>query len=216
MNLFLQGAMVRPAASASPPPTETETLPKDGADTVRKIIHLLPRTEAISTALNVDNFPTEYDAITQNDELWPLYTFILGELHWFNGDRMAAHESYNRLVQWAHSNPGHNSGLAVVALWRDLLIRNEKKQLQKDKEETDEFIRIARRTINTDSANWMFHFFFHTALPKLEEDILRLSAQLAWKVDVPKSKKRAASLLLDYLLMASKSELDPTEKRIRG
>ena len=215
MDLCVQYAMANPNTQNTPSFIESQSLPKDGADAVRKIIGFLPRMERNPKRLDIAEFIAEYKKLTPKNELWAQFTFVLGELHFFNEEMLKAHEAYHSLVRWADRNPSQKSGLVVVALWRDLAIRNEMEALRKDGRETEKFISIGERIRESSSAKWMFKFFFHTALPKLEEEILRLSAKLAWKSDFPDSKKRATSLLLDYLWIASTQELDRTEKEIK-
>lgn len=208
-------AFANPLMNICPPINKSISLPNDGSDSVKKILLLLSRTQGTLDNLNIDKIFNKYKTLNQDDYRWPLYTFIFGEMYWFREDKEMAHNFYNELIHWADKNPNQKSGLVVVALWRDLLIRNEKKELESNSK-ADEFIKIAKRIIKTNSAKRMFHFHFHSALPKLEEEILKLSAKLAWTAKFKKSKDKARSLFLDYLLIASTSELDEIEKEIKA
>lgn len=60
--------------------------------------------------------------------LFPIYSFLLGEVYRLRGDNTQAKEAYQGLVEWAAADPYGDgwgvSGLVSVALWRWLQIIN--------------------------------------------------------------------------------------------
>ncbi len=145
--------------------------------------------------------------------MWPVYDFLMGEMYRLRNEPDKALESYKTLVEWAVTDDGDKwgkSGLSAVALWRLLQLYNM--QEVHNHEETDHILNIAQRLLQTKLVRGMFNVPVLASLPKLEEDILRQMAILAWHSDM---KDKALTLFLDYLSISSTAELSLTEMHMK-
>ncbi len=149
--------------------------------------------------------------VTEPD--WPIKTFLLAEWFLKSNDTESAHRIYSDILKWADLSSDGQTGIVVLAIWRDLQIRN---QAGIDNSDIDEFLKKIRRLLDNSTSARMFSFFFHTSLPLLKEEIYFLGAKLAWSTKREKEINLAKGFYLDYLLNASSSRDEPFTREIEA
>jgi soluble lytic murein transglycosylase-like protein/TolA-binding protein len=149
--------------------------------------------------------------ISQTDPLWPVQTFLTGEVYRLRGEKRNARESFRTLAEWAAADPCQDgrggSSLAIMGLWRWLQIMGDAPGT------SDEFLRLAdsyEKLKNTALTKGMFHLTGHgtffSTLPQIQEDIRRRLAYLAWYF---KQTEKARQYFSEYLQVARTQALDP-------
>ena len=177
------------------------------------LLALLKATHSTQEAQAVNIKQLAAAASDQQSPLWPVYTYLYGELLLLRNDTLSARQSFEKLASWAVTNPYGDgwggSGLASVALWRWLKLLNA--EPAPDPGEAAKLIQTAKALLQTRLARGMFNTPVISALPQLEEDIARQLAILAWSVN---HKDEVQQFFLDYLRVASKLEFNSVEAEI--
>lgn len=172
---------------------------------------MLAATQSASTAQNFNFAGLQALAgITESSANWPTYTFLRGEILRLRGDRDAARDTYMSLAKWAAGDPCDDgwggSGLALVALWRCLQFVGEGAPAA---DEAHDLLETGRSLHSKRLSAGMYEVApLLQALPRLEEDILRREAKLAWRIG---EREAAYRLFLDYLMVSSEAQSDSLE-----
>lgn len=155
-----------------------------------------------------------YGELAETSPLWPIFTFLQAEVFRLQKNKFLARQGFRNLVKWAVTNPYGDgwggSGLVCVALWRCLQAANQ--EPNPDPKEAAELIEAVQYVMTTRLARGMFSTPVLRSLPKLEEEIARGLAILAWSANL---KTEAQQLFLDYLRLATTSELSTVEKELK-
>ncbi len=154
--------------------------------------------------------------LNPSDPIWPLQTFLCGEVFRLRGETSDALDNYRAVSEWAADDPYQDgrrgSGIAIIALWRWLGIIGE--QII-DESELTNLIEVYEKLKNAPLTNGMIHppkhGTFLSTLPQIQEAVPRQIAYLAYDLG---EKKQAGKYFLEYLQVASSSALDPVGKRI--
>ncbi len=184
---------------------------------VNDLLDLILSTE--KDVLVIEKLVKKQQDMGDKDHRWPVFTFLLGELFFKKNDYSAAHYFYESLIQWSIDDSNQPNSLYVLAMYRDLVIRTSENggEIQSEGFYTSEkFLTIVRTQLKAESVQNIFRFNFHSALPKIEQKILLLSTRLAWHSNFEKSKLVSKSFLLDYLLLATVSELSENDREIKN
>lgn len=173
-----------------------------GAD----IVKLLKTASSKSASRDIDSVSlARYKELEQSSHLWPIQTFLLGEVYRLRGDNAEAIENYQVLVKWAASNPYGDrtggSGIAMIALWRWLQ--------SYDSNETTLIIDCYDKLKDTFFAKGMFHIedygYFLSSLPQIEEDI---KLRIAGAALAAEKRDKARTYFLDYLKISNQGWLN--------
>lgn len=170
-------------------------------------------------------FPPEIEGLlsgepgmVKEDPNWPTLSYLLGEAHRQRGESEKARGAFRELASWAVSNPPYGpyndtwggSGLAVIGLWRWLQILEE--HGPSNPEEVDHVLAVASKLQETRLYSGMVQTGLLPAMPRLEEDVAKRLAHVAWKHQRPE----ATSLFLDFLTIDSHGEPDKIDEQIKG
>ena len=185
-----------------------ETLPID-------LTEMLVYTEDASRAKSADMNRLEAIGgnVGEESPLWPVYTFLLGEVRRLRGEIREAEICFEKIVSWSAADSSREkwggSGLAGVALWRLLQLRNSDPRLEA--RDVSRLLSSADKVLKARLARGMFRLPVLESLPMLEEDIKRQSALLAERSGMPKEAQR---FFLDYLAVARAVDLSKSEKTL--
>lgn len=151
--------------------------------------------------------------VGEESPLWPVYMFLLGEVHRLRGETRQAEIRFERIVAWAAADSSREkwgrSGLAGVALWRLLQLRNSDPLL--DIKDVPKLISSADKILKARLVRGMFRLPVLESLPILDEDIKRQSALLAERSNMPREAQR---FFLDYLAVSRAIDLSVSEKML--
>lgn len=173
--------------------------------------NLVPLLSAASSANKARTLnPSSLRPISQTDPLWPVHTFLAGEIYRLRGDKNNARKSFRELAQWAAADPYKDgkggSSLAIMGLWRWLQIMGDAPL------SSDEFLGLSdlyEKLKNTALTKGMFHLTGHgtffSTLPQIQEDIRRRLAYLGWYF---KQTEKARQYFSEYLQIARTQALD--------
>jgi tetratricopeptide (TPR) repeat protein len=143
---------------------------------------------------------------------WPVYTFLMGEVFLLRGEKGNALDRYESIINRASSHSRGDdwgeSGLVTASFWRLLSLLSSHEEKSGD---ISAFIDNTKSITGTRFARRMFHAPVLDSLPKLEEEILRMAALLAWQRG---KKDQAQRLFIDYLTISSSALLSPEENNI--
>lgn len=169
-------------------------------------------------------FPPEIEALlsgepgmVKEDPNWPTLSYLLGEAHRQRGESEKARGAFRELASWAVSNSPYGpyndtwggSGLAVIGLCRWLQILEE--YGPSSPEEVDQVLTVASKLQETRLYSGMVQTGLLPAMPRLEEDVAKRLAHVAWKHQRPE----ATSLFLDFLTIDSHGEPDKIDEQIK-
>jgi soluble lytic murein transglycosylase-like protein len=139
---------------------------------------------------------------------WPIHVFLQAELHRLTGDGPSAQAAYRDLVEWAAADPCGDgwggSGLVALALWRWL----EGAPDGVDVAEARRILDAAAELRSARLVRGMLDTGLVESLPRLEEEVLRWLARLAWRIG---DRHRARQIFLHYLGVAGVSEFDAVD-----
>jgi soluble lytic murein transglycosylase-like protein len=143
--------------------------------------------------------------------MWPIYSFLLGEIFRIKGDTVQAQRMYQGLVEWGVANaPNHGwggSGLVGLGLWRLLQIQAATATLPPADQER--LLENGSMLLNTRLVRGMFETLpVLPALPQLQEEILRSLVSLAWSIG---KKTEAQRFFVEYISIARNGDLNPVE-----
>ena len=135
---------------------------------------------------------------------WPTLMYLLGETYLSNNNNEDARSIFQKIANWAvnkssntYGNKWGGSGVATIALWRWLKLLEQNNSL--DKVEIAEAIQVVAKIQGTRFFSGMVRpSGLFIALPKMEEDIARLIAQLALRIESDESR----SLFSRYLALS--------------
>lgn len=148
-----------------------------------------------------------------DEPMWPVDTFLKGELYRLRDDPGDARKAYRALSEWGTKNSYNDGlgggGLSAIALWRWVEIANSGSGV--DKEEVSQILNCVRTLQLTRFARGMFSAPLLATLPQVEEQTVRGSARLAW---LSGRKDEAERLFLEYLQLAHTKDLDDVEKQV--
>lgn len=201
------------------PVSETKLQPALITDIQLKTLFGAIRSPQTADTLDMGQFPpidSHKPGLALEDQaLWPLYTFMLGEVYRLRQEPDQARKCYQSVVKWAASDPYQDnwggSGLASVALWRWLQLVQGSPQVAPD--EAKEIFECAARLRKTRLMEEMFVTSgCLIGLPQLEEQILRSMLALSLRLD---KKKEAQEYFLDYLDKASIGQLNEAEQALK-
>ena len=151
--------------------------------------------------------------IGEESPFWPVYMYLMGEIHRLRGETREAETRFEKIVTWAASDSSKDksgtSGLAGVALWRLLQLRNTDQPL--DAKDASRIIGMADKILKTRLVQGMFRLPVLEALPMLEEDIKLQLALVAARSNMPKEAQR---FFLDYLAVSRTVSLSEPEKML--
>lgn len=146
--------------------------------------------------------------------MWPVYSFLLGEVFRLRGDTIQAQSMYQALVKSGVStSPNQNwggSGLVGLGLWRLLQIQATSTVMP----------HAARARLLKNSPNLMknrlVRGMFETllvlpALPQLQEEILRSLISLGWSLG---KKTEAQRFFIEYISIARTGDLNAVETQL--
>jgi tetratricopeptide (TPR) repeat protein len=216
MGIFFLNCNTSPMKKPSPGKLDKDAL-ADYPES-NSTIDLKPLLTAISKTGNAELLEIEqlldpYKEMKKTSPMWPIYAFLVGELHRERKDSSKAREIYQNLAEWASTEPYGDtwggSGLACLALWRWL--RLIEMDTEPERPVTMRMIEAAEKLMETRLVRGMFFSSILCGLPQLEEDILRRLALISWSIGC---KNRAQRLFLNYLMVASTAELRPLEKKL--
>ncbi len=147
----------------------------------------------------------------QDQALWPLYGFMLGEVYGLRGDTGQAKKWYQGLTTWAAADPYKDgwgaSGLVSVALWRWCQLAAKNPQLSP--QEGEQILKLAAGLKKTRFMKGMsepFHYLM--ALPQLQEETLRSLVLLSFRQN---KTREALGYFIEYLTVARTGELNEVE-----
>jgi soluble lytic murein transglycosylase-like protein len=202
--LSLGSAAFRPCKAQSPDEG-------DGAH----LLNLLMLTQSQDSAAVIEpsTLPMGPTGQDSTSPLLPFSEFLLAEVHLLQGDTATAYGHYVDIARSAFSPDDGDvppaSSLALVSLLRALyLVRAED---DRDGEKVKRLIELSLPMAAKITARSMLELPVLGGLPKLEEDLLRELAYLAWESG---DRNAAASVFLRYLKIGSAFELDPVGTEI--
>ena len=206
----------------------TESAPKAAAPEVsapavisdhhlQELFKAMGSPEAAAT-LDLRNFPLmdpgHPPSNPQDQALWPLYGFMLGEVCRIRGDTGQAKNWYQNLTTWAAANPYQDvwgaSGLVSVALWRWCQLAAKNPELPP--QEGEQILKLTAVLWKTRFMKGMsepFHYLM--ALPQLKEDTLRSLVLLASRQN---KTREALGYFIEYLTVARTAELNEVESAL--
>ncbi|MBI4640711.1 MAG: transglycosylase SLT domain-containing protein [Candidatus Tectomicrobia bacterium] len=171
------------------------------------------RSADVAAASYVEQLLDQVNGPMKSSPMWPLHTFLLGEVHRLRGDIAKAMEAYRALAEWAATDPYGDgwggSGLSSVALWRWLQIAHTDTSPGSD--EVTHLLEVAEKLRGTRLMRRMFDTPVLSTLPQLEEETVRRLALLAWAVG---KQDKGQRLFLEYLALASTAELGSSESKL--
>ncbi len=180
---------------------------------LKPLLSFISRTK-VAELSEIRQILAPYKELTETSPIWPIYTFLSGEVYRLQKDVGKAREFYWALTEWAFNDPYEDgwggSGLVCLALWRWLQTINMYNKL--DYDEGVHIIDIAERLMETRLICGMFSSPIFSGLPQIEEDIWRRLAILSWSVG---DKDRAQRFFLNYLKVASTAELGDVETKLK-
>lgn len=163
---------------------------------------------------DINQILAPYKKISKTSPMWPICTFLTGEVYRLHRDADKAREAYRALVDWASTDPYKDkwggNGLAGIALWRWLQVLCRDKKLNHD--EAIQNMDIAESLMESRLIHGMFSSDILIGLPQIEEDIRRRLAILSWLIG---NKNRAQQFFLNYLMVASTAKLGPMETKLK-
>jgi hypothetical protein len=179
------------------------------AASLRTLLSLTPDPK-LAASLDMGQLLGEEKELTKASPMWPIFTFVVGEVHRLRKEVSQARERYRTLMEWAASDPHGDgwggNGLAAIALWRWLQIATE--DSVHNPGETDHVLDIAERLLGTRLVRRVFDTPILCTLPQIQEDVLRRLSLLAWSSG---HRDRALRLFLDYLMVSTKAVHDSQE-----
>lgn len=207
---FVQLAFVIPL-TVSCDPLDSEKVSSIKMDDLAAFFQAVQSPEALPQRLA--QLLDQDSEIARDDPNWPIFIYLVGEIKLRQHELEESKTAFRRLAEWAESDPYRDSwggsSLAVVALWRWL--QNLEQQDTLDADEVKHAIAIAENLRRTRLNRGMVRPGLLPAFPKLEEDVARRLARLAWR---GKLGGEAQRLFVDYLAIASTSKLEPMEQRL--
>ncbi len=217
LAILLMISLIRPFPSMATQDSAESQGPQNDPFYVDELLGLILSDKTDISA--VETLVKKQQSMDEKDHRWPVITFLLGEFFFKNNDYSAAHYFYESLIQWSIDESNHLSALFVLGIYRDLVIRTSEngKEIQSlGLYPPSMFLTIVRSHLKTEPVQNVFKFYFHSALPKIQEKILLFSTRLAWHSNFEKSKLVSKSFLLDYLLLAAVSELNEGDADIKN
>lgn len=147
----------------------------------------------------------------QDQALWPLYGFMLGEVYRLRGDESQAKKWYQGLTTWAAADPYKDgwgaSGLVSVALWRWCQMAAKNPELSRQEgEQILKFTAGLRKTRFMKGMSEPSHYLM--TLPQLQEETLRSLVLLAFRQN---RTREALGYFIEYLTVARTGELNEVE-----
>jgi tetratricopeptide (TPR) repeat protein len=179
------------------------------------LLSFLSATQSADSAIrfDLDSFLSSTADLKQDNPVWPIHMFLLGEIYRLRENTTKALSVYRSLVEWAARDPYGDgrcgSGLASVALWR--WIQELSMDSSPDPEMVNHMIKVAERLRASRLMRNMFNMPVLIAMPQLEEDIVRRMALVAWNA---KQKKFTERFFLEYLTLSRTAQLGATEEEI--
>jgi tetratricopeptide (TPR) repeat protein len=152
-------------------------------------------------------------SLSNNDPMWPVDTFLRGDLYRLRKNTREARRAYRSLAEWGSNHPYKDglggSGLAPVALWRWIEIAESDQPV--DKEEVSRLLDCRRKLQATPLAMGMFSAPLLETLPQVQEETVRGLTRLAWLAG---KKNEAELLFLQYLQLARTKERTDVEDQV--
>lgn len=171
------------------------------------------RTPQAAAALDLSPYKYRDPATlpTNLAPMWPLYSFLLGEVFRLKGDAVQAQNMYQGLVEWGvthSSNHGWGgSGLVGLGLRRLLQIQATSTAIPPAAQER--LLENGAKLLQTRLVRGMFETLpVLPALPQLKEEILRSLISLAWSLG---KKTEAQRFFIEYISIARNGNLNPIE-----
>ncbi|OQY58020.1 MAG: hypothetical protein B6245_14005 [Desulfobacteraceae bacterium 4572_88] len=193
---------------SDPQPNEPVTDTAHQAD----LLTLLGATCDRQMAVSLDEQTLDISALKKDDPRWPIYIFLLGELHRLRDNSANARQAYQSLAEWSATDPYGDtwggSSLATIALWRWVQLLNTQKT--PDPEETAAILSLAGKLMETRFMRRVFDnpTLIIGTLPQIKEDIIRRLPMLAWSAE---RKDEARRLFLEYCSIAGKADFNALE-----
>jgi soluble lytic murein transglycosylase-like protein len=181
------------------------------------LIELLKAASNPQAAASLDLSPYKYRDPTSMPKnlayMWPVYSFLLGEVFRLRGDAGQAQKMYQGLLEWAvagsQPNDQDGSGLAGLALWRLLQIQGTTAISLQEKEK---LLKNGSNLLKNRLVRGMFlPANFLSSLPQLQEEILHGLIALAWSLG---KKTEAQQFFIDYISVARNGKLNPIETKL--
>lgn len=176
------------------------------------LIALLEVTQHPEQIARVNTLKLDAIHLKATDPLWPVVTFLQGEVYRLRGEADAALRAYQSLVEWAATDPYHDtwggSGLATVALWR--WTHALAAQPAPEPTQVNRLLTAAEQLRPTR----LMRTFFKMSLividtfPQMEEDLVRQLARVAYAAG---KTDAAQQYFLQYLALAQTADLDATD-----
>lgn len=168
-------------------------------------------------AIEPDTMRAAPPAASQDDPLWPLTTYLLGEERLRRGETGAARALFAELSEWSAGDPlgdgWGGSGLAAVALWHWARLLGEGAAAGESLQaEIGRALAAAESILDARLIRGMFSTSIVSSLPQLQEDILRQLARIAWHTG---DQDRALPHFFAYLRIARSRELTSVEERMQ-
>ncbi|WP_089935421.1 transglycosylase SLT domain-containing protein [Candidatus Entotheonella palauensis] len=161
--------------------------------------------------------------------IWPVYTFLRGEVYRLRQQPENAKAAYQALVEWGADDPYGDgwggSSLTSMALWRWLqIVQNRRAPCRNgtvscgaqtavplDRDEASRILQAAEKIRRMRLPQGLFTVSAFCGLPQLEEDMVRRLALLAWTIGQP---EQATELFLDYLTLTDQAPSGADEERL--
>jgi len=192
--------------------SSSESIPTISSGAAANLRILLSSTADAELAASLDmrQLLGEEKELTKDSPMWPIFTFLVAEVHWSRKEVSQAQERYRTLLEWAAGNPYGDgwggSALAAVALWRWLQAASADSVLNPN--EGNHVLDIAERLMEARLVRRVFDTPILSTLPQIQEDALRRLSLLAWSIG---SEDRALRLFLDYLMVSTTAVHDSQE-----
>ena len=205
----------------APAPPKKLAVKSHAAKDVISDTHLQELFEALkgppnAAALDLANYPPIdplKPLLSPGDQaVWPLYAFLRGEVHRLRQDTAQAKSFHQGLCLWAAQDPYNDtwgaSGLVSVSLWRWLQLAGNRPPSR----EAGQLIDISAKLRKTLFMEEMVEPHKSlTALPQLEEEILRALVSLSFHLP---RKEEAHRFFLDYLAVARSGQMTGEEQAL--
>jgi soluble lytic murein transglycosylase-like protein len=167
---------------------------------------LLSATESSDAALRLDLASLTSDSAVPDSAspMWPVYRFLLAEVHLLRGDSAAAYRSYTGAAASALGDTAGNTGIALgaVSLLRSALLLRAVGEPEADR--VGYLVRLAKPLLAHPLSPGPLEIPVLGGFPHLWETLLEELALLAWSAG---ERDTAARVFWKYLEVASAAEL---------
>jgi soluble lytic murein transglycosylase-like protein len=146
----------------------------------------------------------------EGEAMFPYATYLAAEAQHARQQAQESREMFQRVVDWAASDPLKDgwgaSSLAAFALWRELSVERNAAQARED---AGRLLDALEKVKNTRFYRRLAEDPVLPRMPRLEEDIVRKAASLAWAAG---RREDGTRLFLEYLSLASTAQLTGLEQ----